>query len=153
MVVNDEENGIVCTLEAFTHNEEVVQFIESLPSTYKDEKAMEITLEKLTVILNKYQEQPHLLDPYLDDHLQRLVNIVRNPNHEVTLKAKAFKFIRLIINVRGYKVVVRHLPHEVSYNRCFVAVFLRGCRYLAVKVYQRPTLGLELDGLGVNDVR
>lgn len=114
-VSTEEYDGVSCALEAFTHNEEVSRLIDDLPNVYNNPHAMEIALEKLTVILQKYQEQPHLLDPYLDTYLEKLVNIVRDKNFDMKLKDNAFKFIRLVINVRGYKTVVRHLPHEVSY--------------------------------------
>lgn len=114
-VNNEEYDGVSCALEAFTHNDEVSRLIDDLPKTYDNPRAMEIALEKLAVILQKYQEQPHLLDKYLDGYLEKLVNIVRNKTFDMKLKDNAFKIIRLVINVRGYKTVVRHLPHEVSY--------------------------------------
>lgn len=73
------------------------------------------------------QEQPHLLDAHLEEFLSILVSIVRaagvddgetlHPNSNATKRdvaAQAFKFLYLIVKVRGYKIVVNKLPHEVS---------------------------------------
>lgn len=77
------------------------------------------------------QEQPHLLDPHLEELVGILVSLVKevgetsfiNPNDEfyrgtkapkLMIAQQAFKYIYLLIKVRGYKIIVNKLPHEVS---------------------------------------
>ncbi|EDO35005.1 predicted protein, partial [Nematostella vectensis] len=66
------------------------------------------------VILDEYQEQPHLLDPYLEDLVGRLLSIVRDESNPPKMVHQAFKYIYVITKVRGPKCVVRLFTHEVS---------------------------------------
>ncbi|XP_069785635.1 tubulin-specific chaperone D isoform X2 [Narcine bancroftii] len=63
--------------------------------------------------MDKYQEQPHLLDPHLEWMLNMLLDIVRNEQSPSSLVHLAFKFLYLISKVRGYKYFLRLFPHEV----------------------------------------
>ena len=72
--------------------------------------------------INKYQEKPELLDPhlqdicnlimgYIKDHLaERDESKINDPNHIVHC---AFRVVYTLSVVRGYKTIVRYLPHEV----------------------------------------
>ncbi|OSD07226.1 TBCD protein [Trametes coccinea BRFM310] len=81
-------------------------------------------LRKITLIFDKYQEQPYLLDPYLEQLFTPVIE---------TLKAHAKKFVssssatvsqeRLyglamlhynFIKFRGYKTITRFFPHEIA---------------------------------------
>lgn len=118
MQADDENLGLGCALERFSEVEEVIYMIESLKDVYAAEiSVVERAYERFLYILDQYHEQPHLLDPHLDNLLDKLCTIVRNDN-PVEFKNLAFKYLYIIIKVRGYKIVVRHLPHEVSKN-CF----------------------------------
>lgn len=108
----DESVGLGCALEMFSEHEEVVDMIENLRTVYSSETSAEKAYERFTFILNKYQEQPHLLDSHLDSILSKLISIVRT-GESVELSHAAFKYIYMITKVRGYKVAVKHLPHEV----------------------------------------
>ncbi|XP_022244717.1 tubulin-specific chaperone D-like [Limulus polyphemus] len=109
-----EAVGLGCALELFKEHEEITQIIKQLPSVYRERSTLDITYERFVYILSQYQEQPHLLDPYLDTLLENLLNIGRDPNFHDGLRHKAFQFLYIITKVRNYKVVVRHLPHEVA---------------------------------------
>uniref|UniRef100_A0A4W3JIG4 Tubulin-specific chaperone D n=1 Tax=Callorhinchus milii TaxID=7868 RepID=A0A4W3JIG4_CALMI len=65
------------------------------------------------VIMDKYQEQPHLLDPHLEWMLNMLLDLVRDERSPPSLLHLAFKFLYLISKVRGYKYFLRLFPHEV----------------------------------------
>lgn len=116
---NDEDVGTIglgCALELFQENEEVHSMIQRLKDVYTESKT-EKNYERFLYILSLYQEQPHLLDPYLDKMLNNLVEIVRDPNKTLNNKHEAFKYLYVIMKVRGYKIVVRQLPHEVNIHK------------------------------------
>ncbi|KAF7283125.1 hypothetical protein GWI33_001275 [Rhynchophorus ferrugineus] len=92
----EEPFGLGCALDYF--------------SEYEEEK----TYEKFSFILSQYIEQPHLLDLHISSILQKFVEIVRNNENPINLKHKAFSYMFVVVNVRGYKDIVRHLPHEVA---------------------------------------
>ncbi|XP_021918529.1 tubulin-specific chaperone D [Zootermopsis nevadensis] len=110
----DENIGLGCALEMFSELQEVINMIENLRTIYSSEISVERAYERFTYIMNQYQEQPHLLDPHLDNILDKLICIVRCRDASIELKHATFKYLYVIMKVRGYKVVVRHLPHEVS---------------------------------------
>ena len=109
----DEIVGLGCALEMFSEHEEVINMIEELRSMYLSEALVEYAYQRFVYILNLYQEQPHLLDPHLDNILGKLISIVRCGESPIELKHASFKYIYVIMKVRGYKVAVTHLPHEV----------------------------------------
>jgi hypothetical protein len=112
--VNPDENiGLGCALEMFSEYEEVINMIENLRTIYSSEMSVESAYERFMYILNQYQEQPHLLDPHLDSILDKVICIVRCGDSSTELKHATFKYLYFIMKVRGYKVVIRHLPHEV----------------------------------------
>ncbi|KAF9436861.1 hypothetical protein BGZ76_002746 [Entomortierella beljakovae] len=72
-----------------------------------------------------YQYQSYLLDPYLDELVSILINPIRKAVHDLTVgehKGKelnghgtqAFYMLYFISKTRGYKTVVKFLPHEVA---------------------------------------
>lgn len=88
--------------------------IDALPHVFQDLRSLEATIERLTVILNKYQEQPHLLDPYLELIIGKLFELALQDDIPPRLMHLAFKCIYLLSKVRGAKVIVRWFSHEVS---------------------------------------
>lgn len=111
-----ETIGVTCTHETFIESKEVLDMITDLSKLCGTEHShdAEKAYERFKFIFNKYKEQPHLLDSYLDEILSAIVYLVRKDDSQLELKHKSFKYLFLVTNVRGYKVVVRHLPHEVS---------------------------------------
>ncbi|XP_043924058.1 tubulin-specific chaperone D [Protopterus annectens] len=101
-------------LEAFTESQEVRSLIMKLSDVYGDLTAREMVTERFIVIMDKYQEQPHLLDPHLEWMLYLLLDIVRNEENHPTVVKLGFKFLYLITKVRGYKYFLRLFPHEVA---------------------------------------
>lgn len=111
----EEPFGLGCALEYFSEHSEVLEMVDNLKNIINAEKSVkERAYERLTYILGQYHEQPHLIDSHIDELLNKLIEIVRDSNNPIELKHETFKYMYAIINVRGYKVVVRHLPHEVS---------------------------------------
>lgn len=118
---DDEPFGLSCALELFSEHAEVLSMIDNLKNVVTASQSVkEKSYERFKYILDQYHEQPHLIDPHLDVILDRCVTLVRNVENSVALKHETFKYVYVIVNVRGYKVVVRHLPHEVSGIRFFL---------------------------------
>uniref|UniRef100_A0A2K6K4Y0 Tubulin-specific chaperone D n=1 Tax=Rhinopithecus bieti TaxID=61621 RepID=A0A2K6K4Y0_RHIBE len=66
------------------------------------------------IIMDKYQEQPHLLDPHLEWMMNLLLDIVQDQTSPASLVHLAFKFLYIITKVRGYKTFLSLFPHEVA---------------------------------------
>lgn len=130
----DEPFGLGCALELFTEHKEVMEMIDNLSVIINSQiNISERAFERFLYILSQYQEQPHLLDTHLDDILLKMISIFRSPEANTKLKHEIFKYMFVVVNVRGYKVVVRHLPHEVCFFKlascynimiCFYCIFL-----------------------------
>lgn len=100
------------TLEHFTEFNEIVKMLNDLKRVHNHE--FEHAYEKYLEILSRYQEQPHLLDPYINKMLDILLVYIRDENSPETLFHGAFKYMYQLSNVRTYKVLVKFLPHELS---------------------------------------
>lgn len=106
--------GLGCCLVLFTEWKQVLGLIDELPKIYTDDSHSEKSYEQFKNILTQYTEQPHLIDPYLCEILENILSIVRDTTKPSQLKHKTFRYLFLIVSVRGYKVVLQNLPHEVS---------------------------------------
>lgn len=115
--------GLGCSKEAFTEHEEVQVLIDKLnvsdgknsltnPSS-PEFRLAEKNWQRFSFILDQYQEQPHLIDPHLENMLNKLIQITKVKAIDIETKHLAFRYLYFIAKVRGYKVVSRHLPHEV----------------------------------------
>ncbi|KAM5272695.1 tubulin-specific chaperone D [Ctenodactylus gundi] len=111
-----EEDAPACgsALEAFGESEETRALLGSLRAVPGVRAAREVVEERFRVIMDKYQEQPHLLDPHLEWMMNMLLDIVRDKASPSALIHLAFKFLYLITKVRGYKVFLRLFPHEAA---------------------------------------
>lgn len=105
--------GLGCCLILFTEWKQVLGFIDELPEIYTNDSQSEKSYEQFKYILTQYTEQPHLIDPYLCEILEKILSIVRDNTKPSQLKHKTFRYLFLIVSVRGYKVVLQNLPHEV----------------------------------------
>lgn len=105
--------GLGCALEHFSEIEDVMNMIDNVKNIYNT-PSLEVEYDKLYGILKQYYEQPHLLDPHLDKMLTKFLSLIKDKETPFELKHATFNYMYQIIRVRGYKVVVRHLPHEVS---------------------------------------
>ncbi|NXS59961.1 TBCD protein, partial [Brachypteracias leptosomus] len=101
-------------LESFTESQEVRELIGNLKEGFGNQVTRERTTEKFTGIMDKYQEQPHLLDHHLEWMMNLLLDIVRDNGSPPLLVHLAFKFLYIITKVRGYKRFLPLFPHEVS---------------------------------------
>lgn len=114
-IENDEkEIGKGHILEEFKEIDEIKGLIDNLKDIFKDQVAVETTVERFTFIIDKYQEQPHLIDRHLESLMTQLLEIIRNPSSPIPLIHLTFKCLYLITKMRGAKVIVRLFPHEVA---------------------------------------
>ncbi|XP_062976473.1 tubulin-specific chaperone D [Elgaria multicarinata webbii] len=100
-------------LESFTENQETKDLINNLKLVHEVLILRETALEKFKVIMDKYQEQPHLLDSHLEWMLNSLLDIIRDEASPPSLIHLTFQFLYIISKVRGYKTFLRLFPHEV----------------------------------------
>ena len=106
--------GLGASLESFKEYEEVYGIIRDLETTIKDANKHELAVERFKHVLDWYQEQPHLLDPHLEPLLNLLVEQIRREEGDSCLLHATAALAAHLFKVRGPKVVVKYLPHEVS---------------------------------------
>ncbi|KAF4384712.1 hypothetical protein F8388_004019 [Cannabis sativa] len=91
---------------------------------------------KIRSIMDKYQEQGQLLEPYLETIVSPLMFIVRSKTIELGVASdEIFEVIKPIciilyslVTVCGYKAVIRFFPHQVSDLELAVSL-LEKCHY------------------------
>ncbi|KAJ7989966.1 hypothetical protein DPEC_G00309950 [Dallia pectoralis] len=101
-------------LGGFTESTEVQALISSLPEVHEKLTTRELAFERFIVIMDCYQEQPHLLDPHLEWMLNLLLEVIRSEQSPPLLVHLGFKFLYIISKVRGYKIFMQLFPHEVA---------------------------------------
>ncbi|XP_031592420.1 tubulin-specific chaperone D isoform X1 [Oreochromis aureus] len=111
-----EADAIVqtCVLGSFSERGETTALISSLSEVHGDLGPRESTTERFLVIMNRYQEQPHLLDPHLEWMLNMILDFIRSEKSPPSLVHLSFKFLYIICKVRGYKIFMQLFPHEVA---------------------------------------
>ncbi|XP_063473164.1 tubulin-specific chaperone D isoform X3 [Symphalangus syndactylus] len=110
----DETLAFGAALEAFGESAETRALLGRLREVHDGGAESEVALERFHVIMDKYQEQPHLLDPHLEWMMNLLLDIVQDQTSPASLVHLAFKFLYIITKVRGYKTFLRLFPHEVA---------------------------------------
>ncbi|NWW17719.1 TBCD protein, partial [Falcunculus frontatus] len=100
-------------LDSFTESREVAELIGNLRGVFGELVTREMAVERFIGIMDKYQEQPHLLDRHLEGMMNSLLDIVRDSGSPPPLVHLAFKFLYIITKVRGYKRFLPLFPHEV----------------------------------------
>lgn len=116
MVLNDfpDPEIIGCGFSAFKEIDEVTSLISELKKADLSPSLVEKNRDRFNFILSQYQDQRQLLDPYLDDILQPLIDIVRDKHSTESMQHNAFKYIFIVMSVKTYKKIVTYLPHEVA---------------------------------------
>uniref|UniRef100_A0A8C7XE32 Tubulin-specific chaperone D n=1 Tax=Oryzias sinensis TaxID=183150 RepID=A0A8C7XE32_9TELE len=103
-----------CLLGGFSEANETRSILSSLPEVHGDQRTTEHVTQRFLVIMNGYQEQPHLLDPHLEWMMNMMLEYVRREDCPPSLLHLSFKFLYIICKVRSYKIFMQILPHEVS---------------------------------------
>ena len=95
----------VYSIEALANDaKQVVELVNSLDGG--DTKAR-FDLERIAAYLERHQEQPELLDPYLADILTPLVDRMKTHQTDSILEDVS-KVLYILVKVRGYKTVGTH---------------------------------------------
>ena len=69
--------GLGAALESFKESKEIVEIINNLSSTLEDNNQHELAVERFRYVLDWYQEQPHLLDPFLEEFLRLMIENIK----------------------------------------------------------------------------
>lgn len=111
-----ESDAIVqtCLLGGFSESGETRALISSLAEVHGDTVTTESATQRFLVIMNRYQEQPHLLDPHLEWMFNMILEFIRSEKSPPSLVHLSFKFLYIICKVRGYKIFMQLFPHEVA---------------------------------------
>lgn len=78
------------------------------------DSGFEKSYEVFRDILNRYQEQPHLLNPHLPALIGSLLDYIRTKDVPAALYHAAFKYLYQFAKVRTYKVLLKFMPHEIA---------------------------------------
>ncbi|XP_034940989.1 tubulin-specific chaperone D [Chelonus insularis] len=115
MMINDtlDSDSVGCGFNAFKESEEITALIEQLKDPSLSLSLVEKNTEKFKSILSQYQDQPHLLDPFLEGILGPIISLIKDENVNDSMKHNAFKYLFILMNVKTYKKLVTYLPHEV----------------------------------------
>jgi hypothetical protein len=104
----------------FKEYETVKRLIENIPVNIKVLRDKERSFEQFLFICDSYQEQPHLIDPFLMDIFDKLIGLVKDciaanpsPTNDEIIN-ESFKYMYSLCKMRGYKKIVQYLPHEIG---------------------------------------
>lgn len=92
----------------------ITQYIQNLWTVKEFDMETERIDQKMTEVINFYQEQPHVLDPHLQDWIDKLLAIGLSDKVSQMSINLAYKYMYFLTKVRGQKYIVRLFPHEVS---------------------------------------
>lgn len=118
----DGDGLVVSRRQFFQEAPEVKAALESLTRPDLDVRACRESCEWVGSVWARYQEQPGLLDPFLEELVTPLIGAVRRAVHEQpTAAVRALPNLHLVSSllyilttVRGYKTVARLFPHEAA---------------------------------------
>ncbi|CAG9536202.1 unnamed protein product [Cercopithifilaria johnstoni] len=115
------QDGISESQKTFAdaHRQEVFAIIDIIPSFASSQRDTENHFERFRYLLDLYQEQPSLLDPFMEIMLNKLLAYIKLLDSGETkfddVSNVAFALLAHISKVRGYKVFLSLLPHEMKY--------------------------------------
>ncbi|PCH40083.1 ARM repeat-containing protein [Wolfiporia cocos MD-104 SS10] len=122
------EGRLLATFEEYQQFTEAQREFLSLDldvePTPEEDRREGLLLRRLSNILDEYQEQSYLLDPFLEElvtpvvltlkgHAKRLVSGARPTNANARV-GKVALLLYSFVKFRGYKSITRFFPHEVS---------------------------------------
>lgn len=101
--------------QALDHFVELAQVEQKIADLITDHALnFEKSYEQFSIILSRYQEQPHLLNPHLPSLIEQLLKYIRSKDVPATLSHAAFKYLYQFAKVRTFKILLKFLPHEIT---------------------------------------
>uniref|UniRef100_A0A915CUZ3 Tubulin-specific chaperone D n=1 Tax=Ditylenchus dipsaci TaxID=166011 RepID=A0A915CUZ3_9BILA len=101
------------------HVKEMRHLIQNLTLAAETSATNERNLERFEKLVMLYSDEPQLLDPILREAVDSLLPFISWPNDSKTLfsilSLAALSRLRVVTRTRGYKVMIRMLPHEVTH--------------------------------------
>ncbi|CAD6212668.1 GSCOCG00011035001-RA-CDS [Cotesia congregata] len=115
MTINENSDTEItgCGFNSFKESREINNLINQLRISDLPHSIIEKNVEKFKFIVSQYQDQPHLLDPFLEDIIGKILAVVSDVSTSDDMKNNAFKYLFLLMSVKTYKRLVTYLPHEV----------------------------------------
>ncbi len=108
----------------FKEYDTVIRLVDNLTTNIKVLRNGEKSFEQFLFICDQYQEQPHLIDPFLLEIFEKLIEIVKkcirkdgtlnNEQENDQIINECFKYMHCLAKMRGYKKIVQYLPHEIN---------------------------------------
>lgn len=80
----------------------------------EDAAEADAAAEAVCRTLEKYQEQPELLDAHLEEMVVPVMDLVRSDMRSTPRTHRCFRVVYALCKVRGYKTVVKFMPHQVG---------------------------------------
>ncbi|CAO3634880.1 unnamed protein product [Cunninghamella echinulata] len=110
-----EEDCITQTRSHFEQADQTISLVQELCNGSTNENE---NLKQLAAILDQYQEQAHLLNPYLERLVEPIMLCLRDKIQQRPIQAEKthvlFKYLYHLTKTRGYKTVVKFMSHEVT---------------------------------------
>lgn len=100
----------------FKEGNQIMSLIDKIPINVKVLREKEMAFQNFLVIVDEYQEQPHLLDPFLFVMFEKLIQLVKEnmeKGGDDNIVHEAFVYMYSLSKMRGYKKIIQHLPHEI----------------------------------------
>jgi hypothetical protein len=110
----EEDHAEQQTASFFIEADEVRGLIEGFGDSAG---AHETAAERIVQVLDRYQEQPSILDPQLEAMVTPLltsVRLVSRGQHPDAVLTHSCRVMYTLCKVRGYKTIVKFVPHEVA---------------------------------------
>eukprot|EP00698_Gefionella_okellyi_P015427 TRINITY_DN4352_c0_g1_i1.p1 TRINITY_DN4352_c0_g1~~TRINITY_DN4352_c0_g1_i1.p1 ORF type:complete len:1198 (-),score=203.98 TRINITY_DN4352_c0_g1_i1:1530-5069(-) len=106
----DESDALKAPVHSFVEEAgELCELVSGLASC-----DIAAAVKRMTAIFEKYQEQPYLLDPHLESVITPLMDHVRRNLACAEVVNPCLGLIYVLSKVRGFKTIVKFLPHEVA---------------------------------------
>lgn len=116
-----EETLCPKNLDKFAEYDQCLELIEELKTKLTDNAEdprgrsdTERLIETFRKIIDKYQEQPELLEPYMPVLIERLTSSLSVIRQSSNKYHTVFKFLYQLIKVVGFKLIGKRFPHETD---------------------------------------
>ncbi|XP_064471213.1 tubulin-specific chaperone D-like [Ornithodoros turicata] len=109
-----EPSHSVRALDAFEDYDTVINIVRTVSSQSMSDLEDERLIQKFKDKLDKYLEQPHLLDSCIDEIVKQLLLPVRSRDCRHETVHRCLRYLLVLTRVRGYKVIARCFPHEIT---------------------------------------